>query len=99
MFDMFEQVEFQNKKIASYRYIIVGQVCVSEGYRGKGILDNCYAMYRDCFHHKYDFAITEIATRNQRSLNAHKRIGFETIHEYAAPNGEEWNIVVWNWTN
>jgi len=97
MFDMFEDVEFHNKKIAAYRYIVVGQVCVAEGYRGKGILDTCYMMYRDCFKDKYDFAITEIATRNQRSLNAHKRIGFETIHEYMAPNGEQWNIVVWGW--
>lgn len=96
MFDMFEQVEYQNKKIADWRYIVVGQVCVAAGYRGKGIFDACYATYRNNFKDRYDFAITEIATRNQRSLNAHKRIGFEVIHEYNAPDGEGWNIVVWS---
>jgi hypothetical protein len=97
MFDMFEQIDYQHKKVANYRYIVVGQVCVAEGYRGKGVLDACYAVYRDYFKNKYDFAITEIATRNQRSIKAHKRIGFETIREYVAPDGEAWSIVVWNW--
>jgi len=97
MFDLFEQVDFQNKKIADHRYIVVGQVCVAGGYRGKGILDACYAAYNHHLKDKYEFAITEIATRNQRSIRAHKRIGFETIHTYAAPDGEEWNVVVWKW--
>lgn len=97
MFEMFEQIGYQNKKIADYRYIVVGQVCVAEGYRGKGIFDACYEAYRDYLKDKYEFAITEIATRNQRSINAHKRVGFETIHEYVAPDGEAWSIVLWKW--
>jgi len=97
MFDMFEQIEYQNKKVADWRYIVVGQVCVAAGYRGQGIFDACYATYKNNFKDRYDFAITEIATRNQRSINAHKRIGFETIHEYAAPDGELWSIVLWRW--
>jgi GNAT superfamily N-acetyltransferase len=97
MFELFEQIAFYGKKISAYRYLVVGQVCVAAGYRGRGILDACYALYKDIFKHKYDFAITEIAGRNQRSLNAHKRIGFETIKEYGAPNGELWHIVVWDW--
>lgn len=97
LFEKFEQIEYQNKKVADWRYIVVGQVCVAEGYRGKGILDACYAAYRNKFKDRYDFAITEINNRNQRSLKAHKRIGFETIHEYQAPDGEEWNIVLWRW--
>jgi hypothetical protein len=97
MFDLFEQVDFKNKKIADYRYVVVGQVCIADGYRGKGILDTCYTTYRTLLKGKYEFAITEIATRNQRSVRAHQRIGFETIYTYAAPNGEEWNIVVWKW--
>lgn len=97
MFEMFEQVEYMNKKIADYSYMVVGQVCVAEGYRGKGIFDGCYSAYRNCFKDKYEFAITEIALRNQRSINAHKRVGFESIHEYSAPDGEMWSIVVWKW--
>ncbi|WP_242696543.1 GNAT family N-acetyltransferase [Longitalea luteola] len=97
MFELFEQIDYQHKKIANYRYMVVGQVCVAAAYRGKGVFDACYAAYRDHFKGKYDFAITEISIRNQRSLNAHKRIGFEPIHEYIAPDGEVWSVVVWDW--
>jgi len=99
MFDMFDHIIFGDRKISEQRYIVVGQVCVADGYRGRGILDSCYTAYKTHFEGKYDFAITEISKRNPRSLNAHKRIGFDTIHEYTAPDGETWCIVLWNWKN
>jgi len=49
------------------------------------------------FVDKFDFAITEIDNRNQRSLNAHKRIGFREIHRYNSADKTEWVIVVWDW--
>lgn len=97
MFEMFESIDFNGKKISDCTYIVVGQVCVANGYRGQGVLDNCYATYKKELSGKYAFAITEIAARNQRSVNAHKRIGFKTVHEYTAPNGEAWHIVLWDW--
>jgi hypothetical protein len=97
MFDMFDQVEFEGKKISDYTYMVVGQVCVGDGYRGRGVFDHCYKAFRNQYSYRYDFAITEISRDNLRSINAHKRVGFETIHHYQAPDGEWWNIVVWNW--
>lgn len=97
MFQIFDAIAFNGKPISSFHYIVVGQVCVDKGYRGQGVLDNCYLTYRAAFRPKYDFAITEIATRNTRSLAAHKRIGFTELHRYAAPDGEEWSIVLWDW--
>lgn len=97
MFQMFDKVTLHNKPVSSYRYIVVGQVCVDKAYRGQGVLDNCYAAYCNRFKHKYNFAITEIATRNTRSIAAHGRIGFAEVHRYTAPGGEEWSIVFWNW--
>lgn len=97
LFEMFERVNYQGRKIADYKYMVVGQACVAEDYRGKGIFDACYAAYRNCFKDRYDFAVTEIAIRNQRSVNAHKRVGFESVYEYAAPDGEEWSVVIWPW--
>lgn len=97
MFDAFDQLSYHGKKLDEYHYIVVGQICVDEHYRGQGIFDKMYEAYRALLSPKYDFAITEIARRNHRSLRAHARVGFETIHEFTAPDGEEWNIVVWNW--
>ena len=98
MFEVFESIEYKNKFLSQYHYMVVGQVCVDKKYRGQGVLDKCYDLYVDTFRTRYDFAVTEIATSNQRSLNAHKRIGFHTIHEYVAPDGERWAIVVLDWS-
>jgi len=97
MFETFEKILYMGKPVSTYNYIVVGQVCVSKNYRGQGILDRCYEEYKNSFKGRYDFAITEIASRNVRSINAHKRIGFSEIHKYTSPNGEEWSIVIWEW--
>lgn len=97
MFQIFDNLLFHGEAVSSYQYIVVGQVCVDKGYRGRGVLDACYLAYREAFAPKYAFAVTEIATRNTRSIAAHKRIGFQELHRYTAPGGEEWSIVIWNW--
>lgn len=99
MFNEFEIILYKNKIIAEYNYIVVGQVCIQKEFRGQGIVDNCYAAYKKYYADKYDFVITEIAAANQRSLNAHKRIGFTEIHSYTAPDKEDWIIVLWDWKN
>ena len=98
MFDIFESLLYKSKPLSQYNYMVVGQVCVDKKYRGQRILDKCYDLYIDAFKGRYDFAVTEIAISNQRSLNAHKRIGFKTISEYTAPDGERWAIVLLEWT-
>jgi hypothetical protein len=97
MFKEFDEVIYKEKKISNYKYIVVGQVCIALGYRGKGFLDECYQAYREHFKSKYDFAITEIHDTNQRSINAHKRIGFQTVHIYNDVDGNKWHVVLWDW--
>ena len=97
MFNAFNEVIYHNQKISTYHYIVVGQVCIADGYRGMGILDDCYAFYKKHFMNKYDFAITEINKINKRSIKAHARIGFELVHNYKDSNGDEWDIVIWDW--
>ena len=99
MFAVFEKLSFAEKPLSYYRYMVVGQVCVDKQYRGKGILDACYAFYKETFQPSYDFAITEIDATNLRSLAAHKRIGFEEIYRYTAPDKKEWVIVLWDWNH
>lgn len=99
MFDLFREIPFTGKTVADYRYLVVGQVCIDKAYRGQGIFDDCYAFYKETYKNKYDFAITEIAATNHRSLAAHKRIGFQEVHRSANPGDTEWVIVLWNWNN
>ncbi len=99
MFEQFEKITYKNKKLSTYNYLVVGQVCVADGYRGKGILNQCYALYKDTHSVNYDFAITEIATRNITSIKAHQKIGFQEIIRFTDSLPEEWSIVVWDWLN
>ena len=97
MFEMFDKIIYKDKLISEYNYIVVGQVCIAKDYRGQGLLNECYAAYKNNFKEKYDFAITEIATNNTRSINAHKKAGFFEIHRFSDTNHIEWSIVIWDW--
>ena len=97
MFEIFDKIHYKEKLISEYNYIVVGQVCIAKDYRGLGLLDKSYAAYKNCFKEKYDFAVTEIATTNTRSINAHKRVGFFEIHRYKDTKNIEWSIVIWDW--
>jgi hypothetical protein len=97
MFDTFDAVQYHGRPIAAFQYIVVGQVCVDKAFRGQGVLADAYAEYKHQFAMRYDFAITEIATRNTRSIRAHEKIGFNEVHRFTAPDAEEWSIVVWEW--
>ncbi len=97
MFQEFRTITYNKKNIADYNYLIVGQVCVGKAYRRLGVLYSCYELYTRLYRNKYDFAITEISTRNKRSLNAHLRIGFKEIHRYFSTEDEEWSIVILDW--
>jgi len=97
MFELFDKLSYDGKPVSEYNYLVVGQVCIDKAYRGQGILDHCYATYRQHYGTRYDFAITEIATTNSRSLKAHKRIGFKEINIYVSPDQTEWSVVLWDW--
>jgi hypothetical protein len=81
------------------RWFVMGQICIAEGYRGRGIFDGLYhtmaAVYRD----RYDFTVTEVAARNTRSLRAHARAGFQTLQVYPdATTGERWHVIALDFT-
>lgn len=97
MFKVFNETYLNGKVITDYNYIVIGQACIDKSYRGQGVFDKCYDTYKEHYKDKYDFAITEIAKTNLRSLNAHKRAGFNEIKTYTSPDNIEWEIVVWNW--
>lgn len=97
MFEEFESLLYKDQTIAAYNYLIVGQVCVAKSSRGQGVLRSCYELYRNLYRSKYDFAITEIDSRNKRSLNAHFSVGFQEIHRYYTTEGKEWSVVILDW--
>ena len=96
MFDKMDEQHYKGKFIRDYNYIVCGQVCVAKAVRGQGVFDRMYRYYRAVHATKYDLILTEIATRNQRSIRAHYRVGFEALLRFAT-DSEDWEIVVWDW--
>ena len=96
MFQMLDTLTWRGIVLASARYYVSGQVCVAEPYRGQGVFDALYAGQRASYAAQFEFLITQIATRNTRSLRAHERVGFEPIHRYRDAS-DDWLIVGWAW--
>ena len=77
------------------RWFVMGQICVDEAYRGRGIVDGLYRTMAETSRDRYDFTVTEVAARNTRSLRAHARAGFRTLQVYPdTTTGEDWHVIV-----
>ena len=97
MFKMIDEFIYDNKPLSSYRYFIMGQVCIAKDFRGIGLVDLLYNELRNRLSKKYELLITEVATRNQRSVRAHQRVGLKAVYSYVDPHGESWELMVWDW--
>ena len=82
--------------LAGQKYIAMGQICVDKSYRKKGIFRGMYTFYRNQLQNEYDCLITEVATENKRSLQAHKSIGFKILKTQTT-NGVSWELIHWDW--
>jgi hypothetical protein len=78
------------------RFYIMGQICVARAWRGRGLFDRLYDAHRRFMRGTYDHVITEVATRNVRSMRAHERVGFETVDCYRDAT-DEWALLRWSW--
>ena len=98
MFDLLDRLSWHGIPLRENpRWFAMGQICVAEGYRGMGVFDGMYQKMKEVCQGEYDFVITEIAERNVRSIRAHERVGFETLHTFSdAAAGEDWRVVVWD---
>ena len=99
MFALLDGLEWRGEPLAGNpRWFVMGQVCVASAFRGQGVFDGVYAKLRDAYAPQFDFVVTEISQRNTRSMRAHRRVGFETLHVYRDEAADEtWEVVVWDW--
>lgn len=100
MFDIFDRLPYQRegsaaKPLTAYSFYVMGQICVEKEYRGQGLFDMLYQKHKEIYQSKFDFIITEVATRNTRSMRAHERVGFKTIHTYT-DELDHWAVVLWD---
>lgn len=96
MFEMLDKINYNGKPLHEYKFYVMGQIGVHKDYRGKGLVQLLYDKHKEVYSPQYDFIVTEIATRNTRSIRAHEKIGFKTIHQFTDTT-DNWVIVLWNW--
>lgn len=98
LFEMLKQLSYNHKKLEEYSYYVMGQICIAEKYRSVGVFDKLYLKHKEMNSKKYDLCVTEVSTSNVRSLKAHQRVGFKTIHIFTDFT-DEWQIMVWDWNH
>jgi GNAT superfamily N-acetyltransferase len=96
MFDNMDKLEYKGKLLNQYSFYVMGQICIDKAYRGRGLFDQLYHHHKEVYSPRFDLLVTEIATRNARSMRAHERVGFKTINVYK-DQLDEWAVVVWDW--
>lgn len=92
MFQLFETLSWRGRPLGEHRYYVMGQVCVAQGYRGQGVFDALYRQHRQSYGDRFDCTVTEVATRNLRSMRAHLRVGFEVIATYRDAT-DDWAVI------
>jgi len=97
MFTMLSTLQYLGQLQADCRYYVMGQICVDEAFRGQGIFDGLYQKHKEVYSPVFDVCITEISSSNTRSLKAHHRVGFKTIHTFKDMT-DNWEIVSWDWS-
>ncbi len=92
MFQLFEALSWRGRPLHEHAYYVMGQICVAGEYRGQGVFDALYREHRASYASRFDCTVTEVATRNTRSMRAHARVGFETLKTFRDAT-DEWAVM------
>ncbi len=96
MFDEINHTRYNGQLLANCRYFVMGQICISKGYRGRGIFGGLYEEMKTRMKAHFEYIVTEISPENQRSLKAHFKAGFKNVRTYQSKDGAAWVIVLLN---
>lgn len=91
---MFQKIDAALKKQNdTLNYIVMGQICVDKSCRSKGVFRGLYNYMASELKHKFNAIITKVDTKNIRSSNAHKAVGFEVLKTYTS-NNQLWEVII-----
>lgn len=92
---MFEEIDkslvHHPKKYTNY--IAMGQVCIDKEYRKKGVFRGLYGFMKEELKNEFNCVITEVDTKNVRSSDAHKAVGFELLKTYVSDD-ITWELIL-----
>jgi hypothetical protein len=101
MFEMLDGLSWKGELLGGNpRWFVMGQICIARDFRGLGIFDRLYGAMSEKYRARFDFTVTEVSALNTRSMKAHARVGFQTLHVYPDPaTGEEWHVIALDLAN
>ncbi|RKH58238.1 GNAT family N-acetyltransferase [Corallococcus aberystwythensis] len=97
MFALIEQLEDRGRPLRDQRFYVMGQICIDKAHRGQGLFDALYQQHREQLRGRFDCVVTEVSVHNRRSMHAHERVGFRTLHTYEDAT-DTWAVVCWDWS-
>ncbi|WP_298504138.1 GNAT family N-acetyltransferase [uncultured Maribacter sp.] len=74
-------------------FMVMGQICIDKEFRGKGVFRNLYKKMKEDVLNEYHSIITEVDSKNLRSLNAHTSVGFKHLKTYNSL-GQDWKLLI-----
>lgn len=93
-----QQEEQMTNVSCNFHYLFMGQVCVHKEFRGKDVFAGLYQHMRNTMAPHFHGIVTAISPRNTRSLRAHSKVGFKSLHDFTS-KGEDWKLVIWDFSN
>lgn len=90
MFEKIEEVVKQGK--FSSNYMVMGQICIAKTARSKGVFRGLYRYIEKEMKGQFEAIVTEVDTKNIRSSNAHRAVGFSLLKKYTS-NNQLWEII------
>ena len=96
LFNVIDSKSYNGRFLRDTKYIVIGQLCVGKGYRGQGLVQRMYSLFRDQLSGEYDYCLTDVDFKNPRSLKAHLKSGF-AILDTLLYNNAEYHLVIWDW--
>lgn len=85
MLKQFPDIIYNEKPLSAYPAFIYGPVCIDKDYRGKGILAQLFdQMIRivQQEQNQLELLTVPISSENQRSLNAHQKLGMTIVSQF-----------------
>jgi len=68
MFERLERAEFRGRMLGSYRWYVMGRVCIAKAHRGRGLVERLYEGHPRQMSPHFDLMVTELDRANPRSL-------------------------------
>jgi len=97
MFEMIDQLTYQDRNLKDRKYFVMGQICIDKEYRGQGVFKKLYHHLRLMMQDNFELVLTLVDVLNTRSSRAHEKVGFQILQRDKDDRGKLLDLILWDW--